>query len=336
MSEAVVRTAGGYEAATYDQHYHIAFWRFDNSWHQMGASTYPMLPTQFGPPDATVTGALLTGMNDATFIATGYFTGDGSGNAIAFTNGPHGWGTIAPGPDNTLVPTGAQSTDNSTPGIHYRVRFDAGNLVTVDENPFFSTAEGGEYPLTTHWEWTDGDFTDAHDTTFTAQIAAAPSTVSARVGTCPALPSNGTYAGYLEGNPKPNDGMVHVYFEQSPVPPGPSACDLDLPPNQAMTVEALTQAGQTVWVSAPVWFLVSDGLASGGPPLTLYPEDVTLGLSPYYVPPQLGLKAITSDRGIEDDPYLTGSFQQDDLTYGDVTFSGGVVTALAIVPRPSG
>ena len=46
------------------------------------------------PADADATGARLAGMTDATFIVTGLFTTDGTGNAVAYSTGIGGWGAI--------------------------------------------------------------------------------------------------------------------------------------------------------------------------------------------------------------------------------------------------
>lgn len=91
----------------------------------------PLVRTE--PIDTAITGALLPGMTDAIFIANGFFSGDGTGSYIAFTNGPHGWGTIAPGPgEGTLIPTGDASTDNTTPGNSYTEFFSSGDLDRID------------------------------------------------------------------------------------------------------------------------------------------------------------------------------------------------------------
>jgi pimeloyl-ACP methyl ester carboxylesterase len=118
MQSWIVKVPVGYEAATWDGNGNIDFWKLSSGpWQKVGASRYPDLGPNDPPYDTTVTGALLSGMSDATFIADGEFTGDGTGTAVAYTNSPHGWGVVATGPNNTLVPSGAPATDNTTPGL---------------------------------------------------------------------------------------------------------------------------------------------------------------------------------------------------------------------------
>ncbi len=144
---------GARRGSCFDKAAHIDFWEFSGArWAEVGRSTYPTLPGQ--PPFVRVVGRQLKGMPDATFIATGLFTGDSTGQALAFGNGPRGWGTIAWQPGNVLVPTGGRSTDNTTPGIYFNEQFSSGQLETTSLNPYFSTATGAQFPLDMYWSWT--------------------------------------------------------------------------------------------------------------------------------------------------------------------------------------
>ncbi len=338
LEHTVVAIPGGYEAAGYDEQGHIAFWKSAGlSWQKVGTSTYPVLPGE--GVSTTVTGALLTGMDDATFIATGYFTGDGSGNTIAFTNGAHGWGTVAPGPGNTLVPTGAASTDNTTPGIELAMRFSGGDLVTDVANSFFDVAEGDAYPLRTYWKWNGAGFADDHDNSFTAQAAPAPIPPPTTLTSCPNPPPDGTYRAYMTGEDPGAyesgtsgvqtlvpDGQVHLLFQSSATFASADACRATVSPTLPMTLRAATRSGGSSWVTAPAWFLAgahtmaNDLQTPGGTP-------------PYVVPPALGITTITSNLGT---PLFAAAAQASPptLTYGSVTFSGGTVTALALLPAP--
>ena len=104
--DTVVAVPGAYEAAAYDQAGHVSFWRHVTVWTQVGSSTYPYDATFFPAPMAAMTGALLSGMKNATFIATGLFSGDGSGNAVAYTTGAKGWGAIKAESNGNIGPSG--------------------------------------------------------------------------------------------------------------------------------------------------------------------------------------------------------------------------------------
>jgi len=340
LKQVVVGVPDGYEAATYDEQGHISFWKYTTAWQDVGKSTYPVVPGE--PPETSLIGARLTGMSDATFIATGAFTGDGSGTALAYTNGSNGWGLLLPGSANTLVPTGTQVGSNGPSYIWYGMQFSGGELVASQENPFYDNAEGGVYALTISWKWTGSRFSDDHDDIFTAKAAAAPATPSSQLTSCPlpagTLPADGTYQAYLTadspgefGGPSGpqglvSDGQVHLILQRSATYSSASACLATVSPELPMTVQASTSSGAKVWVTAPAWFL-------GGPISTTIDPGEAYGTSPYYVPAALGITGIASNLGT---PVFPPAAQESPatLTFGSVTIAGGKVSALAILPVP--
>jgi hypothetical protein len=159
LAHVVVRVPGGYQAAVYDQRGHIAFWRNSASvatWQQIGRSTYPAA-AQVGPPHASVLGALLSRMQNATFIVRGDFTGDSSGNAVAFTTGSAGWGAIKAEPNGNIGPSGHPVGADQI-GLSYGFGFDHGALVTQDCPTDRAIADCGLHPITKRWLWTGTDF----------------------------------------------------------------------------------------------------------------------------------------------------------------------------------
>jgi pimeloyl-ACP methyl ester carboxylesterase len=339
MASDIVKVPSGYEAATYDQSGNIDFWKLSTGpWRKVGVSRYPDLgPTE--PPEPSVSGALLTGMSDATFIAKGYFTGDGTGNEIAFTNGPHGWGTIVPGPNNTLVPTGGTSTDNTTPGIKFDELFANNQLETIDQNPDAYTAMGPEYGLVTNWKWTGSSFSDAQDNIFTAHSASAPNwgsaaplpsnvcghvTESGMAGNTASPPPDGTYQAYMNVTDDKSDlHAVDVSLVQNSSGLG-SLCQFsDVNQNVPTTVEVAAASGATSWMTAPIW-LLRDPLMflpeELGPPVTTSfgSSDYTYGQSPLYIPSSLGVTRLVTTWQ-ETQPVIA-------------TIAGGKLTALALVP----
>lgn len=159
-SHVVVAVPGGYEAATFDQSGHIRFWHSPKSstaWRQVGHSRYPKNP-QAGGPRARVKGALLGGMQHATFIVHGLFTGDASGNAVAFTTGPHGWGTIKAKSGGNIGSSG-QTIGSNMVGLSYDFAFAHGNLQTKDCPSNRVIAECGSHPVVKQWHWNGNDFT---------------------------------------------------------------------------------------------------------------------------------------------------------------------------------
>lgn len=159
----IVGIPGGYEAATYDQGGTIDFWHNATSsatWRQVGRSRYPYAE-QLGAPHATTRGALLRHMQHATFIVHGLFTGDASGNAVAFATGRQGWGAIKAERNGNIGPSGhAVGADQI--GLSYDFSFSDGYLQTKDCPTNRPIAECGAHPVRKRWLWTGHDYAQVH------------------------------------------------------------------------------------------------------------------------------------------------------------------------------
>jgi serine/threonine-protein kinase len=333
-----VRVPGGYEGAAWANNGPVTFWKWISAspkWRTLGASSYPVLPAQFGATGTTITGALLTGMSDATFIAKGGYTGDGTGNFIAFTNGPHGWGTIAPGPGQTLVPTGRKSTDNTTPGNTYTELFSGGDLEVSDPGNLPLGPNGEEWEVDRVYTWSAGVFRQVSTNQFTAALAAPlPATTQGfPTAGCKGLRS-GTYKDFaVLATPafpavKPG-GPVVAYVPTSVrlrfAADGPfPACDFLVAPDFPIVISATTASG-TVWITAPAWVLTHgatntdiDELLAG----TQFPGQDGLAssqfqdprYSPYYIPKSLGVEQVSQ------------------LVSPVATIKNGQLTALTVLP----
>jgi hypothetical protein len=313
QATAPVAVPGGYEAAAWNKTGRVTFWKWTSTsgaWRHVGASTYPVLPGPKTP--ATITGALLTGMRDATFIANGTFSGDGTGNFIAFTNGPRGWGTIAPGPAGTLIPTGNKSTDNTTPGNSYTERFHDGNLEISEPGTLPFGPNGEQWQVDRTYSWSAGAFRQVSTTQFTAALtqplpATAPPFPTA---SCQAVRS-GTYKAHavsasttftsgtsLSTPYLPASVVLHVRGNGLT-----RGCDFTVRPDFPVVISASAHSG-TAWITAPAWVLThgTNGTQDIGDllPGTQLPGQDGLGAiefqdpsdSPYYIPKSLGIRQI--------------------------------------------
>jgi hypothetical protein len=161
LPSAIVAVPGGFEAMTWDQSAHVSFWQdpiTSTTWQRVGDSSYPWMPAIGAPPQAAATGALLTGMQHATFIVTGNFSGDGSGNAVAYTTGVNGWGVIKAESNGNIGPSG-QPVSADRIGLSFGFKFVGGLLETQDCNPSFPIADcGGPTTIVKLWKWTGTDF----------------------------------------------------------------------------------------------------------------------------------------------------------------------------------
>ena len=312
---ASVAVTGGYEAAAWGKTGRVTFWKWTNAsrtWDQVGASTYPMLPQPFGTPHTTITGALLTGMSDATFIANGLFSGDGTGNFIAFTNGPRGWGTIAPGPDGTLIPTGNKSTNNTTPGNSYTELFHDGHLEISEPGNLPFGPNGEEWQVERTYAWSAGALHQISTTQFTAALALPlPATAPPfPTASCQGVRS-GTYKNFaISASTTFTSGssfsrpylptLVVLHLQGDGLV---AACNFTVTPDFPVVISAGTVWG-TVWITAPAWVLTGD--ANGNQdirdllPGTQLPGQDGLGASdfqdpgssPYYIPQSLDISQI--------------------------------------------
>jgi hypothetical protein len=307
----VALRAGGYEAAVYDKAGHIDFYRYvGGAWHEGGRSSYPRI----GPePSETalgeVQGAELSGMANATFIAFGPFTGDSTGDAIAFGYGPRGWGTLAWEPGNILVPTGHGSTDNETPGIYFEEAFVGGQLTTTALSPYFTTA-GNFYPLITAWTWDAGQarFVDAHDNAFTSSIVHVPAAATVPEGgptltRCPTTPLSGTVVALVAASvPTPPAKVpveritVHAIGANGV---GPVCASVLLPADSAIALPADVRGpAGSQFISAPAWLLVV--------PVLTGQDNVTyagglVGTTPWIIPATLGVSRLIADISSSED-----------------------------------
>jgi hypothetical protein len=334
MGRAIVAISGGdYEAAVYDKAGHIDFWKYSGSkWVEVGRSSYPRIKQGLTTTTLeTVVGRQLTGMADATFITTGGFTGDSTGNALAFGRGPRGWGTIAPEPGNVLVPTGNGSTNNETPGIFFNEKFFGGQLETIVENPYFDDATGPEFPLITYWSWDNAasHFVDARDNLFVSHsVAQAPN--APMPSACPKTPLNGTYQVFVQvGTPVPthaDPGLPVVVHAIAHLGVGKATCASQvLPADMPIVVDAATKADKTyVWITAPAWLLDVPPVG-GSSPLTV--QSGPVGTTPWMVPPSLHIATVVADLGVSGQ---NANGQTEEPVVALCTFAHGVITAVVV------
>jgi hypothetical protein len=157
-TDVIVTVPGAFEGAAYDQAGHVSFWRHTSTWAQVGSSTYPYDAQVFPAPLAKMTGAVLDGMTHATFIATGLFSGDGSGNAVAYTTGTKGWGAIKAEPNGNIGPSG-QGVAFSAIGLSDGFAFSHGLLMSADCSDTGPIAAcGGSHRVFKYWRWAGHDF----------------------------------------------------------------------------------------------------------------------------------------------------------------------------------
>jgi hypothetical protein len=153
---STVTVKGGSESMLLTQTGDVSFWTLDESTgviQRTGHVTYPYAPSSLGPPGATGAGIVLTNMDHPTFIVRGTFTGDGSGNAVAFTNGGTGWGVIKAQPDGNLAPSGTSIGSNEI-GLSQAFGFHNGELMTADcSNNLPISACGGNNRVIKYWTW---------------------------------------------------------------------------------------------------------------------------------------------------------------------------------------
>jgi hypothetical protein len=325
---AVVGVPGGRQAAVYDQHGHLTFWRRPTSvgrWLRSGASTYPLLPPDFGPARARVAAVDLAGMRTAVFIVHGNFTGDGDADWIAFGNGPHGWGRLAPRA-GTLVPTGMGSTDNLTPGLTMHIAAAGGLLETSAQSDVISTGQGPLLPVNRFWRWSGALFTEARDTIVNARSAPDPLSGGVPVAPlagCANAQSSGVYTARESSTSNPprmpfsfNAG-VSVTVRLATVD-STGRCDFTVPETFGISLPMTTASGIR-WITAPVWVLTTAGSLGDIRDNVMVTDLRPRGAAPYFIPRTL---AVTGFARVAN-PRAPATVR--------ATIEGGHLTALAVL-----
>jgi hypothetical protein len=299
----VVTTPQGPEAATWDEKGNIDFWkRVDGRWVLQGRSTYPVVPGEGF--DTSVHGALLRGMSNAVFIAHGLFTGDGSGNEIAFTRGKYGWGTIAGATGQPLQATGHRSTDESTPGIAVAMSFRRGDLEVDYQNDDADTATDTYFDLQIVYGWNGHEFTIKRDNAFTVRKVNPPNfdmVALPSMRACPTPPKNGSYVGYWGVTEGRNTVDISFARVKSPSHIGFGVCTFDVGQNVPLTIQATSNVTRAVvWITVPIWVLFdiipfnSNSFFVGG--LKKFPKWYYVRYeSPIYIAPGEHLRGIASN-----------------------------------------
>jgi hypothetical protein len=162
---AVVPVPGsrGYEAASYDGSGHLTFWATTSgAWRPVGTATYPT-SAALGPVNPKVTGGVLAGMSDATFVLTGTFSTDSSVNALAYTRRPDGgWGVIK-AEHNGNIGVSAKPVGNDGIGLENAFYLVNGELETADCSATLPMAQcGGDNRVLKYWKWNGTDFALDH------------------------------------------------------------------------------------------------------------------------------------------------------------------------------
>jgi serine/threonine protein kinase len=157
----LVTTPTGYETMVVGQTGKVSFWRYrssDVSVTKIGISSYPYDPKSLGPPYAVGRGTVLNNMVHATFIVTGVFSTDGSGNAVAYTTGARGWGAIKAVQNGNLAPSGAGVGLRGI-GLSQAFEFVLGQLETADCSTAIPISQcGGNNRVLKIWAWTGAEF----------------------------------------------------------------------------------------------------------------------------------------------------------------------------------
>ncbi|MDQ2849616.1 MAG: hypothetical protein M3Y49_02565 [Actinomycetota bacterium] len=316
---AVVRVGSAYEAATLAAGNKVAFWTGDGTtWKPAGSSPHlPVFSSAAAAP--TVTGALLSGAPHAMFIVDGAFTGDGTGQAIAYGRGRSGWSAYTAQRDGSLAPSGhGVSTLNGAPGLELKMKFTRSGFQTSSlwgPDSAASNAVQTHNPTIRNWHAQRSSLMLASSNVFTAQRVAGAKIVDSTPTHSGTTLANGTWMGRLDG--VSSDGSLKVQpirLATCSAPDGycttPVGRDVQVVvPDQLSTVVL----DGTTSFTAPGWFFTqtaAEGADNSGVLFKAYSPG-----APYVVSP----KVATSAR-------VNGLLR--------FTVSGGRVTALASVFTP--
>ena len=156
----LVAVPGGFEAASYDQLGHLQFWQQRRRLDDLDAGRGEQLSLRSGARAAARAASaarILAGMQHATFIVYGVFTGDGSGNAVAFTTGARRLGCDQGRAERQHRPVGRAGRSGSHRAV-VQLRLRGGHLITEDCPTNRPLSQCGAHPIVKRWSWTGSDF----------------------------------------------------------------------------------------------------------------------------------------------------------------------------------
>jgi len=331
LKDDIVAVPGGYDALAFDQAGHYYFWTYRaSSWTKQSEWTFPYYPTD--DFTATAKGELLPGMTDATFIVTGPFTGDGSGNNLALTGTGNTWGPLTESASNTLEVDSAAAETSLPRILHARLAFTSSGLQTEDGNLSFIQASSLLYPTVINWTWSAGHFVDSSDNVFTAKAAQTPGLNMPPLpdSSCSAPAPAGTYTVALSTQAS-QPGVVGVDLSVLSASTGFQTCSLQLPATTPVVIQTTTAAGGREWITAPLWLLAANTLLIGDIPGSASPLPVPsyltqYGQSSYYVPPGLNVQALSAST--VDSLLSQGNSEGAPC---NVTYQSGKITSIALL-----
>ncbi|WP_265448090.1 hypothetical protein [Flexivirga meconopsidis] len=126
---AVVPVDGGYQGATIEKQHTLVIWAGDGETWEPVFTGKLLAPVSDDEP-ITVEGRKLAGDLDGTFIVRGPFTGDGTGQALAYGRGDTGWGLYVAQADGSLKTT-SKAPALGQNGLELHIEFNAGGLRTL-------------------------------------------------------------------------------------------------------------------------------------------------------------------------------------------------------------
>ncbi|HET9060770.1 MAG TPA: hypothetical protein VFN61_12680, partial [Acidimicrobiales bacterium] len=215
-----------------------------------------------GPPLIySVTGKALGPGSGAAFIFVGAFTGDTSGDVVAFATTGTRWGPVTYS-GGTSMPIGTCTPQGFALAQHRGEDFEGNGLVTVD------AVTVGAYPEIDHWSWTGSEFalrtSDAFSSGVVRSVPAKPTVGSP----CQPPQENlrrGVYDVYLQG--EWGEGQLGATQVKALVGPRPGdwQCYIEIPIAAPLLLPASTHPGGTAraWISEPAWLLSHGGTPDG-------------------------------------------------------------------------
>lgn len=295
----LVAVGSAYEAAAYDRAGHVSFWRdTDAVWRREAEGNYP--------PPADPRGAVrMYGYRPASaphavFILHAPFSASGGAGAVAYGDGPRGWGTFVPTSASTLTadPRGLSGRDER--GLWQNVDVGSGLLRTWSSwsSRVLPTVFTQAFPVIRSWRWAGDGFVRVRTNTFTATVPTF-NRDGVKVPPLPAAPApDGTYG--VIGRVQLGERGVELVGHPSEIhsrgygcrPSGCLACQpFCRNPMRSKVTIPLAPDTDTKWmgqISMPAWMLaaITEVIRDQGSDV-LRGADFNSHDTPYYVPPAL-------------------------------------------------
>lgn len=247
---SVVPVTGGAEAVTWGSVASVLVWHWSQG--EQAWRTAATIATTAQNGRLSVTGSVVSGAADATFVIGDPFGGGGRYGYVGIAKGASGWGVLS-GSDPTTSRLNIDPRGRIGDGVQ-AMGFGGGQLATDYQNSYFPQSDQDKYPFEIFWNFDGSGFVRDRSNQFTAADAADPTRSSVELpnDACPDPPRDGSYfvAGVELDRRAAVVGAGQLITVTFPLIVSNGQCTATVSAQLPLTVPV---SGHKRWITAPLW-----------------------------------------------------------------------------------